>query len=148
MHQDKTVLPAISHVSILKKPQGIASFVFLRNLHKGFHSRVNPVQGQISDHTLAIKKHQIPECGLRGDGLCMEGTSEPRGMGEFWCYLPKCKAAVCGMFLCTSMCSWISKPRSLDNPAQVYSWQTKKTARSLLEHFPVPGGVYPLHGCC
>lgn len=84
------MLPAISRMSILKKPQGIASFVFLRNLSKGFHSRVNPVQCQVSHHAghpLAIKKHQIQyqSVGCRADGLCMEGTSEPRGMGEFWC---------------------------------------------------------------
>lgn len=45
------MLPAISHRGVLKKPEGIASFMFLRNLGKLFASRVNPVQPQISDHT-------------------------------------------------------------------------------------------------
>lgn len=70
-------------VSILKKPRGIASFVFLRNLSKWFDSRVNLVQHQVSDHTGKLVKtpssyketsNPMPERGMQSIWPVHEGN--------------------------------------------------------------------------
>lgn len=64
-------------MNILKKPQGIASFVLLRNLSKWFDSRVNPVQHQVSDHTGKLVKP--PSSYKETSNLMPE-----RGMQSIW----------------------------------------------------------------
>lgn len=64
-------------MSILKKPQGIASFVLLRNLSKLFDSRVNPVQHQVSDHIGKLVK--TPSSYKETSNLMPE-----RGMQSIW----------------------------------------------------------------
>lgn len=142
-------------MSILKKPQGNAGFVFPRNLSKWFDSRVNPVQHQVSDHTGKLVKtpssyketsNPMPERGMQsiwpvhGENI---GTERDGGL-QLLPFDVIFLSLGCSFFLlfCTSLCCWLSEPRYTLGKLDNCLFSTKAKQQTL----PAPGGAHPLHG--
>lgn len=144
-------------MSILKMPQGIASFVLLRNLSKWFDSRVNPVQHQVSDHTGKLVKtpsgyketsNLMPERGMEsiwpvhGGNIGTERDGGLQLLPFDVFFLSLGTAAVSSCFSAQVYCWWVSEPRYSLGKLDNCLFPTKAKKQSL----PAPGGVPSLHG--
>lgn len=149
-------------MSILKMPQGIASFVFLRNLSKWFDSRVNPVQHQVSDHTGKLVKtpssyketsNPMPERGMQSIWPVHGGNmgTERHGGSQLLPFdvilLSLSKAAVSYCFSAQVYAAGFLSPHiSLANKTTVCSLLKQNSRPFLLLGEPIPsmGAVVPV----